>query len=216
MRPPATPRRGNRPPRTGTLAAVTTPGAWDALAEDFDAEPDHGLTAPTVRRAWSELLAPLLPAAPAQVLDLGCGTGSLAVLLAGAGHAVTGVDFAPAMVARARAKARAAGLTARFRVGDAADPGLPAGSVDVVLCRHVLWALPDPAAVLGRWSRLLSPGGRLLLIEGHWSTGAGLHAAQVVDLVRTHRSEAEVVPLTDPALWGREVDDERFLVLSRR
>ncbi len=54
-----------------------------------------------VRAAWRELLRPLLPPAPARVLDPGCGTGSLAVLLAGAGHDVTGVDFAPAMVARA-------------------------------------------------------------------------------------------------------------------
>lgn len=33
------------------MDAVTTPGGWDALAEDVDAEPDHGLTDPAVRRA---------------------------------------------------------------------------------------------------------------------------------------------------------------------
>jgi hypothetical protein len=48
--------------------------------------------------------------------------------------------------------------------------------------------------------------------EGRWSTGGGLCAA----LVRACRQEADVVPLTDPALWGRAVDDERHLVVSRR
>ena len=56
----------------------------------------------------------------------------------------------------------------------------------------------------------------MLLVEGRWSTGGGLPAAQVAELVRTCRQEADVVPLTDPALWGRAVDDERHLVLSRR
>jgi len=195
---------------------VTTPGEWDAAAERFDAEPDHGLTDPAVRAAWRALLVPLLPAAPARVLDVGCGTGSLAVLLAEAGHDVVGVDYAPAMVARARAKAAAAARAVEFRVGDAADPAEPPGTVDVVLCRHVLWALPDPAAALARWAGLLTPGGRLLLVEGRWSTGGGLAAAEVARLVGTVRQEADVVPLTDPALWGGPVDDERFLVLSRR
>ena len=162
------------------------------------------------------MLTPLLPPAPARVLDLGCGTGSLAVLLAGAGHDVTGVDFAPAMVARARAKAAAAGVTVDLRVDDAADPGVPPGSVDVLLCRHLLWVLPDPAAALARWTGLLPRGGRMLLVEGRWSTGGGLPAAQVTALVRACRQEADVVPLTDPALWRRVVDDERYLVLSRR
>ena len=48
------------------------------------------------------------------MLDAGCGTGSLAVLLAEAGHDVVGVDLPPAMVARARAEAAAAGV--RFLV----------------------------------------------------------------------------------------------------
>jgi hypothetical protein len=80
----------------------------------------------------------------------------------------------------------------------------------------VPWALPDPAAALARWTGLLTSGGRLLLVEGRWSTGGGLAAAEVARLVGAVRREADVVPLRDPALWGRPVDDERFLVLSRR
>jgi len=121
---------------------------WDQAAADFDQEPDHGLRDPGVRRAWTALLARLLPASPATILDIGCGTGSLSVVMAGLGHAVTGGDLSPAMIARARDKTAAAGQAILFQVMDAAQPSLAPGQFDVVVCRHLLWALPEPAAVL--------------------------------------------------------------------
>src|SRR4029077_13188862 len=89
---------------------------WDAEAATFDDEPDHGLLDPDVRAAWADLILPLLPAAPASILDVGCGTGSLAVLLGKAGYDVLGIDFSERMIAAAREKARAAGVRARFEV----------------------------------------------------------------------------------------------------
>ncbi|WP_327001278.1 class I SAM-dependent methyltransferase [Dactylosporangium sp. NBC_01737] len=189
---------------------------WDAHAATFDDEADHGLRDPVVRDAWAALLTPALPAAPAAVLDVGCGTGSLSVLLAGAGHRVCGLDASPRMLDVARGKADRHGVTVPLVLGDAARPPFAAASFDVVLARHVLWALPDPAAVLARWVALLRPHGRLVLIEGRWSTGAGITARDCVSLVRRHRQEADLVPLRDDALWGRAVTDERYLLLSRR
>lgn len=186
---------------------------WDAEAAAFDDEPDHGLRDAGVRAAWATLLSDHLPPAPARVADLGCGTGTLSVLLAGTGYAVDGLDVSPRMLELARAKA--AGLPVTLAEGDAADPDLPAGSYDVVLCRHVLWALPDQVAVLGRWGRLLRPGGRMLLVEGRWWTGGGLSAEVCAGLVRAAGRPAEVVHLDDPAYWGRDVSDERYLVVSR-
>lgn len=185
---------------------------WDEQAASFDQEPDHGLLDPDVHAAWAALLLPLMPASPAAIVDLGCGTGSLAVLLAQAGHDVRGVDLSPRMVAAAKAKA--AGLPAEFVRGDASRPPFAPASCDVVLARHVLWALPDPAAALTTWVRLLRPGGRLVLVEGHWSTGAGLTAAECEALVLGVRQEAVVRRLDDPALWGRVIDDERYLLVS--
>ncbi|MET8760854.1 class I SAM-dependent methyltransferase [Lentzea sp. NPDC004782] len=189
---------------------------WDEQATTFDDEPDHGLRDADVRAAWAELLLPLMPSSSAEVVDLGCGTGSLAVLLAAAGHHVRGVDLSARMVAAAAAKARAADVAAEFVQGDAAEPPYPPGSADVVLVRHVLWTLPDPVAALEAWVRLLRPDGRLVLVEGHWSTGSGLTAAEAEALVRSVREEAAVTRLTDPALWGREIDDERYLLVSVR
>ncbi|WIX80256.1 class I SAM-dependent methyltransferase [Amycolatopsis carbonis] len=167
---------------------------------------------PVVRVAWRELLLSLMPETPASVVDLGCGTGSLAVLLAEAGYEVCGVDLSRRMLALAEDKAAAAEVRVEFRHGDVADP--PAGAYDVVLRRHVLWAMPDPAAAVARWVGLLRPGGRLVLIEGRWSTGAGLTAAECEALVRGHRREAHVKKLDDPALWGAEIEDERYVVVS--
>ena len=74
---------------------------WDAEAKTFDEAPDHGLLDATVRSAWERLLIEKLPPAPARIADLGCGTGTLSVLLADNGHHVDGLDFSPEMVRRA-------------------------------------------------------------------------------------------------------------------
>jgi SAM-dependent methyltransferase len=186
---------------------------WDAEAEAFDEAADHGLRDPGVRAAWRSLLVSLVPAPPARVADLGCGTGTLSLLLADEGHAVDGVDFSPAMVTRARAKGEGR-RDVRFVVGDAAAPALVRAAYDVVLCRHVLWALPDPAAALRRWVDLLAPGGRLVLVEGRWFNGAGLSAAETVRLVEATGRPAELTLLAEPAYWGREITDERYVVRS--
>lgn len=187
---------------------------WDAAAATFDLEPDHGLTAPETRAAWWSVLAPLLPAGGPRVADIGCGTGSLSLLLAENGCDVIGLDLSPAMVERARAKARDAGLDIDFLVGDGAEPALDAGSFDVVLSRHVVWALPDPEDALQRWVSLLAPGGRLVLVEGSWDTGGGLAADDLRALVAPVAASVGVVPLPDPALWGKEITDERYVLLA--
>lgn len=193
-----------------------TPDYWDRHAAGFDDSPDHGLTTPEVRRAWLSLLLGVLPPAPATVLDLGCGTGSLSVLLAEAGHAVHGLDFSAQMVAAARAKAAAAGVDVEFRQGDAGLPPYPSGAYDVVLARHLLWVLPEPETAVAEWVRLLRPSGRLLLVEGRWGTGAGVSATDCTALVHMQGREAQVVELTEEALWGGPVHDERYLLISAR
>jgi SAM-dependent methyltransferase len=184
---------------------------WDREARTFDEAADHGLADPDCREAWRSLLLEHLPPAPARVADLGCGTGTLALLLAEEGYVVDGVDFSPEMVRLARAKA---GHAATIHEADAAAPPFDPATYDVVLSRHVLWAMPSPAAALDRWIALLRPGGRLLLVEGSWSTGAGLTAEQTVDLVERSGREAHLRRMPEPVFWGRDITDDRYLVAS--
>jgi len=187
---------------------------WDNAAATFDDEPDHGLRDPVVRQTWLELLTRWLPAGPVSLLDIGCGTGSLSVMLAGLGHEVTGIDLSPAMIAQAEAKAKAAGQRVTLMVMDGAQPQLSPQRFEVIVCRHLLWALPEPALVLRRWVDLLAPGGRLLLIEGYWDTG-GLHSQEIVQALPSSLTGVLVQELSNqPTLWGRKVTDERYAVIA--
>lgn len=195
------------------VASADDIATWDAQADAFDQPADHGLRDPAVRQAWRELLVSHLPEPPARIADLGCGTGTLSVLLAEAGYEVDGLDFSSRMVELAQRKAD--GIAgARFLQANAFDPPLAQASYDVVLCRHVLWAMPNPAVALTRWLRLLTPDGRLILVEGRWSDGSGLSAEQTVGLVESTGRAASLVRLTDPAYWGRSISDDRYLVTS--
>ncbi|MFF7016939.1 MULTISPECIES: trifunctional class I SAM-dependent methyltransferase/NUDIX hydrolase/VOC family protein [Streptomyces] len=186
---------------------------WDAAAGSFDEEPDHGLYDPAVRDAWAGRLESWLPATRSDVLDLGCGTGSLSLLAAGQGHRVTAVDRSPGMAELARAKL--AGTGAEVLVGDACLPPVGERVFDVILARHVVWLLPDPAAALHHWFGLLKPGGRLVLVEGVWG-GVGLPAARITALLAPHTERVHHEDLAgDARLWGKEVDDERYALVAR-
>lgn len=186
---------------------------WDSAADSFDEEPDHGLLDPVVRHAWAQRLESWLPQGRSEVLDLGCGTGSLALLVTGQGHRVTAVDRSPRMVEQARAKL--AGTGTEVLTGDAAAPPVGKQRFDVILARHVVWLLPDPAAVLRHWSGLLRPGGRLVLIEGVWN-GVGLSARQLTALLAPLTERVHHERLSgDRDLWGKDVDDERYALVAR-
>ncbi|MGC4046392.1 MAG: class I SAM-dependent methyltransferase [Armatimonas sp.] len=191
---------------------------WDAEASGFDNEPDHGLRDPVVRSAWQEVLRGLLwPLTSARVLDIGCGTGSLSVLAAELGHEVTGVDFSPEMLRIGREKAASQDLPIRFLEGDAENLPISDGTFDVILCRHVLWAVSDPKATLEHWCQYLTPNGRMVLIEGFWFTGAGIPATTLLSQIPEAFSHRELYDLSPHStLWGKTVTDERYAILAKR
>src|SRR5215211_4287920 len=83
---------------------------WTDRAATFDDDPDHGLHSEAQRQAWLALLQRWAGPELLDALDVGCGTGFLALQRAGLGHRAVGIDGAEAMLTLARAKASQAGL----------------------------------------------------------------------------------------------------------
>lgn len=188
---------------------------WDDLASTFDDEPDHGLRDTLIRETWTEFLKIWLPQTNATVLDIGCGTGSLSIVLAELGHKVIGIDLSPSMISYAQAKAATRRLQIEFHIMDAAYPELPHHQFDVIVCRHLLWALPEPKNVIRRWTKFLKQMGRLLLIEGFWKTGAGLHSSEIIEILPSTFINISVQNLSDtPNFWGGSVTDERYAIIA--
>jgi ubiquinone/menaquinone biosynthesis C-methylase UbiE len=151
---------------------------WDRRAPTFDEDFGHSIRTPGERAAWDRMLDLVLAGRGAlDCLDAGCGTGFLSFELAARGHRVTGVDFAPAMLAQARRKAAERGVAIRFEHADAERLPFPAGYVDLVISRHVLWTLAHPEAAIDEWIRVLRPGGRLVVVDGQFDAGATPPAA---------------------------------------
>jgi SAM-dependent methyltransferase len=111
--------------------------------------------------AHDALVAALAPRPGERWLDVATGTGAVAIRAARAGAKVTGVDIAPRMIATATRLAAAAGVHARFDLGDAERLAYPDGSFDVVSsAQGVVFAL-DPPAAARELARVCRPGGRV-------------------------------------------------------
>jgi len=123
---------------------------------------------------------------PGRALDLGCGTGTSSLALAKAGWQVTGIDFAPRAIRLAKRKARLAGLTLDFLVGDVVRLHYSLFSVlyDLVLdigCFHSL-SSSGKSAYLTQLPSLLAPGGTWMLygfFKPEGAPGPGLVAADI-------------------------------------
>jgi tocopherol O-methyltransferase len=150
----------------------------------------------------------------AAVLDVGCGMGATAVMLAREhGCDVTGITLSPVQVGMARELAREAGVAARFELMDADEITL-AERFDVLWMVGVLGHLPDQAAFVRRSPRLLEPGGRFVL--GDWMLGEGVEPAeyeQHVEPVRRGMLMPAIHTLADTVGWFEAAG---YRVLSAR
>ena len=148
-------------------------GFWSSIATEYEAHPGN-VPAPDSAEyeAWVEAIRNTLPPAPADVLDIATGTGFVALIAAGLGHRVTGIDLSSAMLEEARSEAARRRLGVTFVESDAVEPNLPEASFDAIISRHFIWTLREPVRAFGNWLALLRPGGRVVAIDGFWFEGA--------------------------------------------
>ncbi|MEJ6388362.1 class I SAM-dependent methyltransferase [Gymnodinialimonas ulvae] len=140
---------------------------WDKIAPKYATDPisDQAAYSATLTR-----MRDLLPR-QATVLELGCGTGSTALELAGGVSSYLGTDVSPGMIDIARAKLgadTAPGLS--FAVADAGT--LPAGPFDTVIALNLLHLVRDLDAVVAQIFEALPRGGLFLSKTGLISDGA--------------------------------------------
>ncbi len=142
---------------------------WTVRAANFDASPGHGIGSIAERDAWLTLIRDRLgDLQDRRVLELASGTGEFTRVLLETGAAVTGIDLSEGMLAKALPKLASAGRRAKLYLGDAEDTREPTDHYHAVVCRHLVWTLPEPRRAASDWLRVLQPGGRLLVFDGDW------------------------------------------------
>lgn len=114
------------------------------------------------------------------VLDVACGSGNVALSAARRQADAVGIDYVPALIERARERAAAERLPARFEVGDCEEIPFPDQSFDVVFSLYGSMFAPDQACAARELLRVCRPGGRIALgnwtPEGFWGQTFGLQA----------------------------------------
>ena len=173
---------------------------WNQHAERYDKIPAHGINSEKDKIAIKKALKEILKG-DEKVLDVGCGTGFLSLILAELGCDVVAIDLSENMLNRAKEKAEKFGYNILFKVEDAENLSFEDETFDAVLERHVLWTLPNVERAIKEWVRVLKRGGKLILIESEKKGNTAKH----------HYDEEIAKKLP----FGHGIDLERFEKIAK-
>lgn len=202
---------------------------WSRRADSFDGDSQHGIHSDEQRDAWLSILHKWVGDKPGEILDAGCGTGVISILLSELGHKVTGIDLSPKMLNRAREKVQESNKDIDFYEGNVENLSFDNNTYDIVTARHLIWTLPNPSKAVREWSRIARPDGYIVLIEGHWDFDApwdeyreiheelplyqGPKPKELTELLEEQGlQQVKYESLSDPVLWGQKIDYETYIV----
>jgi demethylmenaquinone methyltransferase/2-methoxy-6-polyprenyl-1,4-benzoquinol methylase len=159
---------GNEFYQPGEQRAAKVGDLFAAIAPRYDLIND--LQSLGLHRRWKRALLNMAGIKPGErALDLCCGTGDIAFALNAAGADVAGIDFSPAMLAVAQARAKNSGAAdparLQFLCGDALNIPFADSSFDVVTIGYGLRNLASWERGLEEMTRVARPGGRLLVLD---------------------------------------------------
>lgn len=175
---------------------------WDSSAEQYDDRVSHGILTAEEKRLWMNVFRAVLPEGPLRILDVGCGTGAMGLLLSEMGYDVIGIDLSEKMMEVGQKKNEKRRLSMIFIKGDAENPPFEDNYFDVVINRHLLWTLPHPDIALASWKRTVKPNGQVIVIDGVWDDGE-----KITKIRRNLSAALEKIfdPVPSPSGYDEEV-----------
>jgi len=191
---------------------AANPAFWNDLAERYAAKPVEDPNAFDRKTAITK--AKMKPTDI--VLDIGCGTGSLALRLAGSATEVHGLDVSSEMVRIARAKAGAANAAnVHFHTGpfDETFDAFESGSLDGICAYSLLHLLDDRAEALFHIHRLLKPGG--FFVSSTVCLGESWAPYRPLLAVMRWLGKAPHVAIVDKDTVAREIEEAGFIDLAQ-
>ena len=141
---------------------------WEKRSDSFLEQRRQELHSTMAERWMKEINAQLPEGKNLKILDVGCGAGFFSILLAKAGHQVTGIDLTPDMIKNARILAEEEGVNCGFTVMDAENPEFTDDTFDVIISRNLTWTLPNVRHAYEEWLRVLKKGGVLLNFDANY------------------------------------------------
>jgi ubiquinone/menaquinone biosynthesis C-methylase UbiE len=159
---------------------------------------DFGQIAKATARGAAEFIERLNLKPGTRLLDVACGSGTLALPAARAGAIVTGVDIAPNLIQQARENAEREGLKIQFDEGDAEALPYDDATFDVVVTMFGAMFAPRPELVASELQRVCKPGGFIAM--ANW-TPTGF-VGRMFKTVANHFPPPPGMP--PPVLWGDE------------
>ena len=141
---------------------------WEKRSDSFLEQRRQELHSTMAERWMKEINTQLPEGKNLKILDVGCGAGFFTILLAKAGHQVTGIDLTPDMIKNARILAEEEGVNCEFTVMDAENPEFPDDTFDVIISRNLTWTLPHVRHAYQEWLRVLKKGGVLLNFDANY------------------------------------------------
>ena len=148
------------------------------------------------RGLWPRVLRQISNPIGKRALEIGCGTGGLAIFLASRGMRVSAIDneqYDAAALETARREACKRGLTVDVRHGDAVALPYPTSAFELVVCSQVFEHLSDPDAALREIARVLKPGGVALVDFPGWFYAYGGHIDDAIRWPWAHLLPPSVV-----------------------
>ena len=144
-------------------------GYFDKGCESFDAYTVISFSNKMERRCWQRLYSKVFADCGKDLLNVGCGPGTEALVLSDMGFNVTALDFSSNMIEAAKKNSERFGVPFDIVQGDAMELPFPDDSFDMIASNYALWAIPDPEKTMREWYRVLRPGGKVAFVEGVWN-----------------------------------------------